>query len=115
MFKSLPPEFSTFAVNYNSLTEKWDLHKLIAMCVQEEERLKAQNGGSVSYVQHSTKKRSFGNKGYKPKNQHESGPSNAQNKPYGKAPSQHDQSQPSQGKKAVGKDECLWCHKKGHW
>jgi hypothetical protein len=35
VFKSLPPEFSTFEVNYNSLTKKWDLHKLVSMCVQE--------------------------------------------------------------------------------
>jgi hypothetical protein len=34
------PSFPFFEVNYNSLTEKWDLHKLVAMCVQEEERLK---------------------------------------------------------------------------
>jgi hypothetical protein len=48
VFKSLPPEFSTFEVNYNSLTEMWDLHKLVNMCVQEEERLKQQNGSSVN-------------------------------------------------------------------
>jgi phage pi2 protein 07 len=50
------------------------------MCVQEEERLKQQNGGYVSYVQHNTKKMTFGSKCYIAKNQHESGPSNAPKK-----------------------------------
>ena len=86
VFKSLPPEFSTFAINYNSMTEKWDMHKLIAMCVQEEERLKAQNGGLVNYLQQNKQKRSFPTKNFKAKNQWESGPSNAQGKPHGKAP-----------------------------
>ena len=103
VFKSLPQEFSTFAVNYNSMTEKWDMHKLIAMCVQEEERIKAQNGGLVNYLQQNKQKRSFPNKNFKAKNQWESGPSNAQGKPHGKAPIQHDQSHQSQEKKEVGK------------
>jgi hypothetical protein len=62
------------------------------MSGQEEERLKAQNGGLVNYVNHGKKpqKRSFPSKNYQPKNQAESGPSNAssheQMKPHGKAP-----------------------------
>ena len=40
VFKSLPKEFATFHVNYNTFPENWDIEKLIAMCVQEEERLK---------------------------------------------------------------------------
>jgi hypothetical protein len=107
--KSLPNEFSTFAINYNSLEEKWDLHKLIAMCVQEVERLKSQ------YVQHNTKKKTFGRKGYKENIQHESGRSNVQNKPRRNGTIQHVQSQPSQGKKTVIHDQCLWCKEKGYW
>jgi hypothetical protein len=42
--------FLTIAVNYNLMTEKWDMHKLIAMCVQEEERRKSQNGGSINFA-----------------------------------------------------------------
>jgi hypothetical protein len=55
IFASLPKEFETFVVNYNSKLETWDIEKTIAMCVQEEERLKTANGGSINYV--SNKKR----------------------------------------------------------
>jgi hypothetical protein len=115
VFVSLPQEYATFAVNYNSQEEKWNLQKLIDMCVQEEDMLSALHGGSLNYVQHNKNKRNFPNKNYKAKNQWESGPSNAQGKPHGKAPLQFDQSQRPQGKKEVAKDECLHCHKKGHW
>ncbi|KAL6594621.1 hypothetical protein ACP70R_048359 [Stipagrostis hirtigluma subsp. patula] len=47
LFKQL---FEAFVVNYNMQPERWDIEKTIAMCVQEEERLKATNGGSLNYV-----------------------------------------------------------------
>ncbi|XP_066385362.1 uncharacterized protein [Miscanthus floridulus] len=40
-FASLPKEYKTFVVNYNMQPDKWDIEKLIAMCVQEEDRLKS--------------------------------------------------------------------------
>jgi hypothetical protein len=40
IFNSLPKEFETFEVNYNSMNDKWTLEKFMAMCVQEEERIK---------------------------------------------------------------------------
>jgi hypothetical protein len=43
IFNSLPKEFETFEVNYNSMNDKWTLKKFIAMCVQEEERIKCNN------------------------------------------------------------------------
>ncbi|XP_062191303.1 uncharacterized protein LOC133895133 [Phragmites australis] len=38
---SFPSEFGLFKINYNTQKEKWTMNELIAMCVQEEERLKA--------------------------------------------------------------------------
>jgi hypothetical protein len=61
IFASLPKKFETFVVNYNSKPEIWDIEKTTAMCVQEEERLKTANGGSINYV--SNKKRNTNFKG----------------------------------------------------
>jgi hypothetical protein len=36
--------------------KKWDIEKIIAMCVQEEDRLKASYGGSTNYVKDNKKK-----------------------------------------------------------
>jgi len=60
VFKSLPKEFATFHVNYNTFPENWDIEKLIAMCAQEEARLENANGGGelVFQVQHQKKKNS---------------------------------------------------------
>jgi hypothetical protein len=40
--------------------ESWGLEKLIAMCVQEEERIKESCGDSVNHVKHH-KKKNFSN------------------------------------------------------
>jgi hypothetical protein len=53
---SLPKEFDNFVINCNMSPDKWDLDKMIAMCVQEEDRLKASNGGSISYVKDNRKR-----------------------------------------------------------
>ena len=52
---SLPKEFETFVVNYNMEPETWDIEKFIAMCSQEEERIKASHGGSLNYVKENKK------------------------------------------------------------
>jgi molybdopterin converting factor small subunit len=59
IFNSLPKEFKTFEVNYNSMNDKWTLKKFIAMCVQEEERIKRNNGGvdSVNMAMHHQKRK----------------------------------------------------------
>jgi hypothetical protein len=59
IFNSLPKEFETFEVNYNSMNDKWTLKKFIAMCVQEEERIKCNNGGvdSVNMAKHHQKRK----------------------------------------------------------
>ena len=53
---SLPKQFENFVSNYNMLQEKWSFQQLIAHCVEEEERIKASNGGSINYVHHKQKK-----------------------------------------------------------
>jgi hypothetical protein len=69
IFNLLPKEFKTFDVNYNSINDKWTLEKFIAMCVQEEERIKHNNGGvdSVNMVKHHQKRKNFHPKPYSPK------------------------------------------------
>jgi molybdopterin converting factor small subunit len=59
IFNSLPKEFETFEVNYNSMNDKWTLEKFIAMCIQEEERIKRNNGGvdSVNMAKHHQKRK----------------------------------------------------------
>ncbi|XP_071705289.1 uncharacterized protein [Rutidosis leptorrhynchoides] len=37
---SLPSQYGPFKINYNTQKEKWKMGELIAMCVQEEEKLK---------------------------------------------------------------------------
>ncbi|RVW71665.1 Retrovirus-related Pol polyprotein from transposon TNT 1-94 [Vitis vinifera] len=39
---SLPSQFGHFKINYNTQKDKWKMSELIAMCVQEEERLKVE-------------------------------------------------------------------------
>jgi hypothetical protein len=59
IFNSLPKEFETFEVNYNSMNDKWTLKTFIAMCVQEEERIKRNNDGvdSVNRAKHHQKRK----------------------------------------------------------
>jgi hypothetical protein len=59
IFNLLLKEFETFEVNYNSMNDKWTLDKFIAMCVQEEERIKRNNDGvdSVNIAKHHQKRK----------------------------------------------------------
>ena len=76
--------------------DKWDIEKLIAMCVQEEERLKSSQGDSTNLVKNN-KKKNF----------------NKNVKPQGKAP-QNDHHQKNNIAQ-VEKDQCKWCKKHGHY
>ena len=90
----MPKEYEAFVVNYNMQPDKWDIEKLIAMCVQEEVRLKSSQGDSTNLVKNN-KRKNF----------------NAQ--PHGKAP-QIDHQQKNNNVQ-VDKDQCKWCKKRGHY
>jgi hypothetical protein len=70
----------------------------MAMCVQEEERIKVANGGTLSFVK-DNKKKNFNTN------------ANSHSKPKGKGPMQH---QPQQNRFVVNKEQCLYC-KEGHY
>ena len=95
IFNSLPKEFETFEVNYNSMNDKWTLEKFMAMCVQEEERIKRNNGGadSVNLAKHQQKRKNFP-------------PPRKEDK--GKAVS-------TSSDQPVDKDQCKWCKRRGHY
>jgi molybdopterin converting factor small subunit len=94
IFNSLPKEFETFEVNYNSMNDKWTLEKFIAMCVQEEERIKRNNGGvdSVNMAKHHQKRKNFSPK---------------------KEDKRKDVSTSSD--QPMDKDQCKWCKRRGHY
>ena len=55
---SLPSEFSPFTINYNAMDAKWGIDEMMARCVQEEERLKAEGIDHINQLKHSQKKKS---------------------------------------------------------
>jgi molybdopterin converting factor small subunit len=61
IFNSLLKEFKTFEVKYNFMNDKWTLEKFIAMCVQEEERIKHNNGDvdNINMAKHHQKSKNF--------------------------------------------------------
>ncbi|GAV88450.1 UBN2_2 domain-containing protein [Cephalotus follicularis] len=59
---SLPVQFGHFKINYNTQKEKWKMSELIAMCVQEEERLKVERPDFAHLATATpTRKKSKGN------------------------------------------------------
>jgi hypothetical protein len=99
IFNSLPKEFETFKVNYNSMNDKWTLEKFIPMCVQEEERIKCNNDGvdSINMAKHHQKRKNFPPKPYTPKKEDK-----------GKVVS-------TNSNPPVDKDQCMWCKKRDHY
>ena len=47
---SLPSEYGPFQMNYNIMKDKWNVHELHGMLVQEEVRLKNQGTHSINFV-----------------------------------------------------------------
>jgi hypothetical protein len=76
------------------MNEKWTLKKFIAMCVQEEERIKHNNGGvdSINMAKHHQKRKNFA-----PKKEDK-----------GKAVSMSFDH-------PVDKNQSKWCKKRGHY
>jgi hypothetical protein len=91
--------FDIFVVNYNIQPEKWDLERCMAMCVQGEERIKAANDGTLSFVKDNKRKNVNTN-------------ANSPSKPKGKGPMQH---QAQQNRFIANKDQCLYCKNEGHY
>jgi len=69
ILNSLLSEYSLFQMSYNTMKDKWNLHELHSMLVQEETRHKNQGSHSANYVSHQ------GNQGAEKKfvNKHDKG------------------------------------------
>ena len=52
ILNSLSSEYGLFQMSYNTMKDKWNVHELHNMLVQEETRLKNQGSHSVHYVSH---------------------------------------------------------------
>ncbi|XP_022685184.1 uncharacterized protein LOC101782924 [Setaria italica] len=115
IFASCPKEFETFTVNYNSQLEYWGIEKLIAMCVQEEDRIKAACGDSINHVKQGKKRSFYTKKSKPPVKPHWD--SSSSSRSHGKAPmdDNHDHHQKASQKKQVDKHTCFWCHQKGYY
>ncbi|XP_024966004.1 uncharacterized protein LOC112506218 [Cynara cardunculus var. scolymus] len=60
---SLPSQFCPFKINYNTQRKKWKMNELIAMYVQEEERLKVEKSDVTHLTTTDSKKRKGFSKG----------------------------------------------------
>jgi hypothetical protein len=60
VMSSLPKEFEAFEINYNSQPENRGIEKRIAICIQEEDRIKDVRGNFINHVKHN-KKKNFSN------------------------------------------------------
>ncbi|KAH0709765.1 hypothetical protein KY284_011192 [Solanum tuberosum] len=52
IINSLSSEYGHFQMNYNTMKDKWNVHELYGMLVQEEVRLKNQGTHSINFVSH---------------------------------------------------------------
>ena len=52
IINSLPSEYGPFQMNYNTMKDKWNVHELHGMLIQEEVRLKNQWTHSINFVSH---------------------------------------------------------------
>ena len=83
---TLPHQYASFKISYNTHKDKWSINEALTMCVQEEERLLMEEGERVNLTTFGKNKKSQVN-----------------NK--GKIPVQPDIKKES---------KCFFCKKKGH-
>ncbi|BAT93183.1 hypothetical protein VIGAN_07210700 [Vigna angularis var. angularis] len=94
ILNSLPSEYGPFQMNYNTIKDKWNVHELHSMLVQEETRLKNLRSHSVHYLKNQGAGKKF-KKHVK-----------------GKGPLKIDESSTKIQKK---NDKCHFCKKSGHF
>lgn len=102
ILNTLPVQYGPFKISYNTHKQIWSINELMAMCVQEENRLIMEQGESSHMAEHAAE-RSNKNKG--PGNGKQSNKSNQKGKGKGSVPPKAD----------IKKDmKCYFCKKKGH-
>ena len=52
IINSLPSKYGPFQMNYKTMKDKWNVHELHSMLVQEETRLKNQGIHSIHFISH---------------------------------------------------------------
>ena len=90
---ALSSQFGPFKINYNIQKNKWKMSELIAMCVQEEKRLKVERPDMTHLTTVSSSKKPFKR---------------------GKGKKRKQGNDASHGLKEENKMQCHFCHKKGH-
>jgi hypothetical protein len=103
VMSSLLNEFEAFEINYNFQPESWGIEKLIAMCIQKEERIKELPGDSIKHVKHNMKK-NFSNS-----------PQSKQGYSYDSKASSSKGSTPMKEQNHVPKGVCRHYKKEGHY
>ncbi|XP_020209132.1 uncharacterized protein LOC109794082 [Cajanus cajan] len=101
ILNSLPTEYGPFQMSYNTMKDKWNVHELHSMLVQEETRLKNQGSHSIHYVSHQ------GNQGV--------GKKFVKKHDKGKKPLKINEASVPIQKKASKGNNCHFCGKSGHF
>jgi hypothetical protein len=56
IFNSLPPQYESFQILYNTIKDKWNINELTSILIQEEARLKQQGHHSVHLISEGAKR-----------------------------------------------------------
>lgn len=110
IMSSLPQEFAPFVINYNAMDVKWSVDEMMARCVQEEERLKADRIEHANQFKVSQKKRynKFVKNYIKPK------PNKFKDKGQSSKSSQQKKPEKAPNPEGKGPEGCHFCGKDGH-